>query len=128
MEILRLTLTIQSESVDTNQPRRDNHIRSEDFFDVESFPVIRFSSTAVTYSPEGDLKSITGDLKFHGTTKPVTFNVTVVGAGQSPEGVLRAGYLATTKINRSDFGISSFQGIVGEEISITVNVETIKES
>lgn len=122
-----VSFTIDTASVDTNQTRRDKHIRSEDFFDVESFPTISFSSTAVTYSADGDPKTITGDLSFHGEKNAVTFAVTAVGAGQFPQGTPRAGYSAETKIQRGDFGLDNFAGVVGEEITITVNVEIVKQ-
>lgn len=123
----KVEFTIDSESVDTNQPRRDKHIRSEDFFDVESYPKITFNSTKLTYTEDGDPKTITGDLSLHGEKLPVTFDVSVVGSGEFPQGTQRAGYMATAKINRGDFGIDSFKGVVGEEISITVNLEIIKQ-
>lgn len=120
-----VNFTIDASSVDTNQKQRDRHIKSDDFFDVESFEEVTFTSTSVTYSTTGDLETVTGDLNLHGTTQSVVLNVSVVGAGEV-RGAKRVGYIATTKINRNDFGIEGFVGVVGEEITITVNVEMVK--
>lgn len=117
---------IEASSVDTNQSQRDEHIRSEDFFDVESYPKITFSSTRFTYNQDGDPKTITGGLFLHGQNKEVTFEVTPMGSGEV-RGNFHAGYKATTKINRSEFGIDYLPGVVGEEISITINLEIIKQ-
>lgn len=121
-----VNFVIQTESVDTNQAKRDDHIRSDDFLNVDNFPTITFSSESVTYSNAGDPKTITGSLNLHGVTNTVTFDVQTVGAGTFG-GKTRAGYVATTKIERGDYGIDTFAGIVGEEVTITVNIEIIKQ-
>jgi len=121
-----VSFTVQAASVDTNVRRRDDHVRSEDFFDVETFPLISFSSTLITYDENGDPKTIQGDLEFHGEKKSVSFDVSTVGAGVF-QTQTRSGYQAKTVINRSDFGITGFQGVVGEQIEITVNLELIKK-
>ncbi len=117
---------IDAASVDTNQPRRDDHIRSADFFDVASNPKITFKSEAITYSDSGDLAQIKGVLNLHGQARKVTFDIALIGSVEFPKGTLRVGFVAETKINRGDFGITAFPGVVGEEISITVNLEVIK--
>ena len=122
-----VNFTIDAASVDTNQDRRDKHIRSDDFFAVDSFPTINFVSKSFEYSEAGDPKSITGELDFHGVKKSVTFQVEVVGSGEFPQGTARAGYKATTVLKRSEFGIDTFAGVVGEEITVTVNLEIIKQ-
>ncbi|MEM7646384.1 MAG: YceI family protein [Pseudomonadota bacterium] len=118
--------SVDAASVDTNQSRRDDHIRSADFFDTDSYPKVTFQSTAITYDDQGDPKTITGNMSFHGEVNAVTFEVSNVGAGEF-RGTKRAGYLATGKINRSEFGMDTFAGVVGEEITITVNLELIKK-
>lgn len=122
-----LNFEIDADSVDTNQARRDAHIKSADFFDVDNFPKITFKSEEMSYSTSGDISSISGNLDFHGVTKAVTFTVSMIGSGEFPQGVIRHGYVATTQLRRSDFGITAFQGVVGEEIEITVNLEVIKK-
>lgn len=82
--------TVKAASIDTNETRRDAHLRSADFFDVEQHPVISFESTAVEHV-EGPNFRVTGDLTMRGDTRPVQFDVTVHGATQDPQGQHRVG-------------------------------------
>lgn len=119
--------TIQAASINTGVSKRDNHLRSKDFFDVERYPAITFKSTAVN---GGNLEGI---LSMHGVEKPVVLNLEVHGVGKDPWGNVRAGFTATTKINRKDFGltwnevIEGGQVLVGEEVEITLEVEGIEQ-
>jgi len=121
-----VSFEIDASSVDTNQSQRDDHIRSEDFFDVSNFPKITFKADRFTYDEEGDPKTITGDLSFHGSTKEMTFDVKAVGAGEV-RGKFHAGYQATGKLSRSAFGVDSLPAVVGDEIEITVNLEIVRQ-
>ncbi len=121
-----VSFSIEAASVDTNQAKRDAHIKREDLFDVATFPTIDFKSTEITYDSEGDPSTITGDLNFRGETKSVIFNVEKVGAGKL-QGKQRAGYKAFTSISRSEFGMTALRKIVGDEVNITVNLEIIKD-
>ncbi len=121
-----VSFTVQAASVDTNVRRRDDHIRSDDFFDVETYPTISFNSSELTYDENGDPKTIKGNLELHGEVRVVTFEVSIVGAGVF-QGATRAGYVAKTVINRHDFDITSLRGVVSDEIAITVNLELIKK-
>ena len=98
---------------------------AEEFLAASKFPKITFNSTAVQKGP-GNTGTMTGDLTLHGVTKPVTFNVTFVGAGKSPLPPFHtiAGFTATTSIKRSDFG-SDFlnNGLVGDDVSLTIEAE-----
>lgn len=98
---------------------------AEEFLGATKFPKITFSSTAIQKGT-GNTGTMTGDLTLHGVTKPVTFNVTFVGAGKSPLPPFRsiAGFTATTTIKRSDFG-SDFlnNGIVGDDVNLTIEAE-----
>ena len=130
--------TIQAASVDTNQSKRDDHLRSADFFDVQQFPAITFKSTNVTdvtlasVATPGSAK-LHGDLTMHGVTKPVVLAVTILGEGKDPWGNTRAGFTGTTRINRKDFGIvwnqalDTGQLLVGDDVDITLNVEGIAQ-
>lgn len=113
--------TVQTASVDTNHDARDKHLRSPDFLDVKQFPTMTFSSTKF----EGD--TLTGNLTLHGQTKPVEFSVEKVGAGNDPWGGYRAGFVATTTIKRSDFGVTYFIPGVSDETTIQVFVEGIRQ-
>jgi polyisoprenoid-binding protein YceI len=123
--------TIEVASITTNNERRDNHLRSADFFDVEKFPTMTFKSKSVRVAGAGKLK-VTGDLTIHGVTKEVTWDVD----GPTPElnagRVIKRGASATTVIKRSEFGMVWNRAIeaggvtVGDEVSITVDLELDK--
>lgn len=119
-------------SINTREEKRDEHLRSADFFDAASFPKITFKSTSVKKSAEG--VSLTGDLTIRGTTKPVTFEVEGPTSFQTdPWGNVRVGASATAKIKRSDFGMTWNAAleaggvVVGDEIKIQLDVELIKD-
>jgi polyisoprenoid-binding protein YceI len=119
--------TIDVASVDTRVEMRDNDLRSANYFDVAKYPTITFQSKRVEAAGAGKLKVI-GDLTIHGTTKEVVLDVD----GPSPQmkdpwGNQRVGASATTKVNRMDFGVSGGKGAVGEEISITIDIEATKK-
>ena len=120
--------TIESASVDTRVEMRDNDLRSPRFLDAQKYPTITFQSKKVEAAGEGKLK-VTGDLTIHGVSKEVVLDVDgPTPAIKDPMGKdrLRAGASATTKINRNDFGVSGLPGIVGDDITITLDVEMLK--
>jgi polyisoprenoid-binding protein YceI len=120
--------TIDATSVDTRVEMRDNDLRSPRFLDAQKYPTITFMSKKVDSAGADKLK-ITGDLTIHGVTKEVVLDVDGPSpAIKDPMGKdrLRMGASATTKINRNDFGVSGLPGIVGDEITITLDVEMTK--
>jgi polyisoprenoid-binding protein YceI len=120
--------TIDASSVDTRVEMRDNDLRSPRFLDAQKYPTITFQSKKVEAAGAGMLK-VAGDLTIHGVTKEVVLDVDgPTPAIKDPMGKdrLRMGASATTKINRNDFGVSGLPGIVGDEITITLDVEMIK--
>ena len=126
-ESWQVQATIQAASINTNVSKRDNHLRSKDFFDVEKYPTMTFKSTAV----KGD--KLEGILSIHGVEKPVVLDLEIHGVGKDPWGNVRAGFTATTKINRKDFDLTwnqvleGGQVLVGEEVEITLEVEGIEQ-
>jgi polyisoprenoid-binding protein YceI len=98
-------LVIRAPSIDTGNPDRDQHLRSPDFLDVEQFPEIRFRSTQVEL-PGGNRIVLTGDLTIREHTRPVVLQVEFAGLSQDPWGNRRAGFSATTEIDREEFGAS----------------------
>jgi polyisoprenoid-binding protein YceI len=128
--------TIQAKSIDTNQERRDNDLRSANFFDVEKFPTLSFKSTKVTAPVDGKFK-VEGELTMHGVTKPVTLQAEFLGAGPVAMGGRslghRAGFEATTTIDRKDYGIvwnqTLDQGgtLLGDDVAIELHVEAVRE-
>ncbi len=124
-----VTAEIDATSIDTNQSQRDDHIRSADFFEVEKYPTITFSSTGVQAS--GDDFIVTGDLTIKGHTRSVPLKLELNGFGPDPFGGTRAGFTATTEISRKDFGVDinmPMDGggvVVGDKISITLDIEAV---
>src|SRR4029079_14079846 len=98
-------ITIQAASIDTREPQRDAHLKSPDFFDVEKFPTLTFRSTAVREWDEDGL-TLVGDLTIHGVTREVALDVKNEGRTRDPWGGERTGFTATTKIKRSEFGLT----------------------
>ena len=118
--------TIDVASVDTRVTMRDNDLRSPNFFDAAKYPTITFKSKSAQPAGAGKLK-ITGDLTIHGVTKQVVLDVDGPSeAVKDPRGNMHMGASATTKINRKDFGVNGGPGVVGDEISITIDAEMIR--
>ncbi len=128
----QVDVAIDVNTIDTHEAQRDTHLKSADFFDAERFPVLTFKSTRVT-DVKGDSFKLAGNLTMHGVTREVTLEVTSEGRGKDPWGGDRAGYSATTKIKRSDYGLTWNQvleagGIaVGDEIKISLDLELVKQ-
>ncbi len=121
-----LEATIDANSVDTRVEMRDNDLRSARFLDVQKYPTITFHSKQTRATGAGKLQ-ITGDLTIHGVTKEVVLDVDGPSAAiKDPWGNQRIGASASTKINRQDFGVSSLSGVVGDEITITIDAELIQ--
>ncbi len=120
--------TIQVASVDTDDEKRDNHLRSPDFFDVEKHATITFKSKKVIAGEDNKFQII-GDLTIKGITKEVTFNCEFNGSVKTPWGHMAAGFSATTKIDRQEFGVSFNKAmetgglIVGNEVKINLEIE-----
>ena len=120
-----IDVSIDAASVDTRVDMRDRDLRSPNFLDVQKFPVITFKSTRVEAAGPGQLK-VTGDLTIHGVTKEVVLDLDGPSAPITAMGGLRMGASATTKINRKDFGVNGAATMVGDDISITLDVEVAK--
>lgn len=123
-------VTIQTASVDTDHEKRDDHLRSPDFFNSAEFPEMTFNSTQVESTGENTLK-VTGDFTLLGTTKPVILDVTVNKVAPNPlpqsGGVLTAGISGRTTIQRSEFGMTTFTPDLGDEIEIWLEIEGTKK-
>ncbi len=112
-------------SITTGNDQRDGHLRSSDFFDVENNPKMTFRSTGVRQ--DGDRYLLDGDLTIRGVSRPITLEVELGGFGPDPYGGTRAGFSATTQINRTDFGVSWNAAIEGGGVvvsdKVTINIE-----
>lgn len=117
-----IKITIEMESVDTGIGKRDDHIRSGDFFDAGQFPTSSFTSKSVKKGAGGKY-TVTGDLEMHGVTKPVTLDLELTGASSGKRGTL-AGFYGTFSIKRSDFGITTMPDALSDEVHVIVSLET----
>ncbi|MBI5365346.1 MAG: YceI family protein [Planctomycetes bacterium] len=118
-------LTFDVGSVDTNSPDRDKHLRGSDFFDAEQFPKATFKSTKI--AKKGTALAVTGDFTLHGVTKSVTADVEHVGTADSPMGGEVTGFSAHLALKRSDFGMKSVLDLIGDEVTLVVDVECGKK-
>lgn len=122
-------VTVDMSSVDTGEEQRDNHLRSNDFFSVETYPTLEFKGTSV--AAKGGDYQLAGDLTINGVTKPVALDVELNGVGPDPWGGTRAGFSAETEISRKDFGITfdiplDGGGVtIGDKIKVLLEVETV---
>lgn len=128
----KVKFTIQAASINTNSKKRDEHLRSPDFFNVDKFKTLSFESH--DFAPAGDKKfKLTGNLTIHGVTKEVTFDVDYLGNLKDPWGNNRSAFVATTHINRKDYGLTWNKVLetgglmVGEDVEITLNIEAVEK-
>ncbi|HSV13539.1 MAG TPA: YceI family protein [Tepidisphaeraceae bacterium] len=117
--------TVHTDKIDTGVAKRDQHLKSPDFFNAKQFPELTFKSTGVKKSGENQYE-VTGDMTVHGVTKSITVTLTKVGEAKTQMGE-RAGFDGTFTIKRSDFGMAFMPGAVGDEITVYVGMEGTKE-
>lgn len=119
----KVTFTVDVKSVNTNDAKRDQHLQSDDFFSSDKYPKMTFTSTSFK-KLKGNMYSLEGNLTIRDVTKKVKFAVVHGGTIKDPYGNTKAGFKATTTINRRDFGVSyGTKAIVGDDVNITVNTE-----
>lgn len=112
-------------NVDTGVQKRDDHLKSPDFFSAKEFPTIAFKSTSVKKA--GDKLEVTGDMTIHGQTKPITVTMERVGAADTKMMGYRVGYAGEFTIKRSDFGMSKMLDALGDEVTIMFGLESQKQ-
>lgn len=131
MSAAQVEATIFTDSIDTRDEKRDEHLRSADFFEVEKFPNITFRSTNMTKTGDNTY-DVTGDLTIRDKTQPVTLKTEFTGNVTDPWGNEKAGFTATGKINRKDFGLTwnapleAGGVLVGEDVNISIEVQATK--
>jgi len=128
-----VNVTIQAASIDTNERDRDNHLRSADFFDAETFPTLTFRNHSITGKGD-DRFDVAGDLTIRGVTRPVTFVVTFLGKAKDPWGNERIAFEADATINRKDYGLNWNAALetggflVGDEVKISLSAQAIPKA
>lgn len=127
-ETWQANAVIDTASINTNNKKRDDHLKGPDFFDVKKFPKMTFKSTKVSDVDDNEAK-LHGDLTLHGVTKPVVLDIEFTGAGTDPWGTQKIGFTGKTKVNRKDFGIEWNKTLdagglmLGEEVEIVLEIE-----
>jgi len=124
-ELKSISVAARPENVDTDNQKRDDHLRGPDFFNVKQFPDITFKSTEITPAEGG--WTVIGEFTMHGVTKPVTIELKKTGEADHPQMGHRAGIEGSFSIKRSEFGMDKIVGPVGDDVDITVAIEGIKE-
>lgn len=128
-----LELTVEAASIDTRNADRDGHLRSNDFFDMDTYPQITFASTAVEAVGDETYR-VTGDLTIKGVTKPVTVDLTYEGTATDPFGNQRLGLEGSVVVNRKDWGVTwnapleAGGVLVGEKVTLEFEVSAIKST
>ena len=118
-------LTIKTASVDTNNGKRDGHLRGSDFFDVKQYPVMTFKSTVVKEVGSG--YQVTGNLTMHGKSQPVSFTLEGGKTAEFPKGQVRIGYHTNFTLKRSDFEMNKMVGPLGDEVKVSIGIEGVKK-
>lgn len=127
------TVTVDVTSIDTRQRQRDEHLRTNDFFDAPTFPTITFTSTAAEQVDEQTFR-LSGDLTVKGVTKPVIVDFEHTGAAKDPYGNVRVGFEGTTTISRSDYGVTFNASLetggvlVSEKIVLEFEISAVKDA
>lgn len=125
-------VVIDADSVDTRDPKRDEHLRSNDFFGTDAHPKIEFRSTRVEHIP-GPTFRVHGELTMKGVTRPIVLDATFNGSGVNPWGQTVASWTATTEIDREEWGVNFNAALetggvlVGTKVKLTIEVEAVKQ-
>ena len=121
----KVTISIDPKSIDTKEPAFSKQVAG--FFDPDKYPAILFTSTAVTGGTDGK-GTVTGDLNFHGVTKPVTLDVVFNGSGPGMLGAgTRMGFSGTTQIKRSEFNLNAMKQFAGDDVDLSFEIEFVKK-
>ena len=125
-----VNVTIQAASINTNEPSRDTHLRSDDFFAVDEFPTLTFVSREVKQRNVAEF-DVVGDLTIRGNTRPVTLGVAYLGSAKDPWGNEKLAFEAETTLNRKDFGLhwnaalETGGFLVGDEVRVQLSIQAI---
>ena len=118
-------VNIESASINTDSEARDKHLLSADFFDVEKLPSVSFRSVSIREVAKGKLE-VTGDFTMHGVTRRIVLPMTALGGAKGPNNDYRIGFEGGLTLNRSDYGIKAYPGMIGEEVVIALAIEAVR--
>ena len=121
-----LDVSVPVEKLDMGNAKWEEDIKAASWFDAKQFPNITFKTTSVKKTGD-DSYEATGDLTLHGVTKSVTVTLTKTGEGKGMQGETRVGYSCTFKVKRSEYGMTTYVGPIGDEVTLMVNIEAIKQ-
>jgi polyisoprenoid-binding protein YceI len=130
---IRAAGTVRTASVDTNEPQRDDHLRSPDFFHADEHPELTFTSTRIE-PVDDDTFAITGDLTIHGVTREITLRADVQGVDVDPWGNERVGLEVTGQLSRGDFGMTFNQALgsgnvlVSDKVKLALDISAVKQA
>ena len=119
-------IVIKTESINTENNQRDEHLKSKDFFDVAEFPIMRFKSREIKKHSK-NLYEVAGDFTLHGITKTITVPVKFIGEGKDHYGAYRAGFETEFSIKRSEYGMTKYIPAAGDTVEITLVIEGIRK-
>lgn len=122
----KVTVEIDTTSVDTNFALRDKHLRDAQLLDTDKFPKATFESTSIKSSADGKAV-VTGNLMLHGVTKQIAFNAEHIGGGKDPWGGYRDGFTGTTELTLADYGIKRDLGPAAKTVELTLNIEGVRQ-
>jgi len=129
----KISFSAEVDSITTNNEQRDGHLKSADFFEISKYPTLTFVSTKFE-KVSGEEYNLSGDMTFHGVTKPIKLKVEHGGVIKDPWGNTRTGFSVEGKINRKDFGLTWNAAteaggvVVSEEVKLHINVEFVKQA
>jgi polyisoprenoid-binding protein YceI len=121
-----LDISLPVAKLDMGNKKWEDDIKAASWFDVKQFPDITFKTTSVKKTGDNTYDA-TGDMTVHGVTKSITVVLTKTGEGKGMQGETRIGYSTTFKIKRSDYGMTTYVGPIGDEVTLMVNIEAIKQ-
>jgi polyisoprenoid-binding protein YceI len=125
-EASKVSVTINTESVDSNHAERDKHLRSPDFLDVAKYPTATFESTSVKSTGKGSA-DVTGNLTLHGVTRPVVIHAKMLGEGKDPWGGYRVGFEGSTTLKLKDFDIQRDLGPASQEVEMIISFDAVRQ-
>lgn len=127
LEASKVSVTIDTNSVNSNHAERDKHLRSKDFLNVEKFPQAKFVSKKVVVGADKTSFSLVGDFTLNGVTKSITIATKKIGEGKDPWGGYRAGFQGTTELKLKDFNVQMDLGPASQVVKLELNVEGLKK-